>query len=101
LKIEGTKYIFRYFSNSSKSSEIINDSITVIIQKQKEKYKIEVIKNSKRIVNCIYVYNGNNICQNLRTRTWKKDGSKILQKKIVVKLLKPVNEDCVTYLIED
>lgn len=101
LRIEGTKYTFRYYSNSSKSYENINDSVILKIQKQKANYKIEVIKNSKIIADCLYTYNGNTESQNLRTRTWKKDGSKIIRKKIVVKILNPVNEDCVTRLIAD
>jgi len=101
LRIEGTKYIFRYYPNSPKSYENINDNIIVRTQKQKANYKIEVIKSSKRIVDCLYAYNGKTASQNLRTRTWKKDGSKIMRKKIVVKILNPVNEDCVTRLITD
>jgi hypothetical protein len=101
LKIEGTKRLFRYFPNLKMTDEIINDSTNVSIKKQKTFYKIKLIIGGKKIAERLYVFNGLRISQDLLGRVLDEQGSKFVHKKISVRILTPVNNDCITRLISD
>jgi hypothetical protein len=99
LQIKGTKKVFRYFSDLKKSDEAINDSTTVSIWKQKNIYNLHVLINGKKNTECLYSFNGQTVPQNLRVRVFNKKGNKFIVKKIIVKILVPVNDDCIKHLI--
>jgi hypothetical protein len=101
LRIEGTGKVFRYFSNLKKTEEAINDSTTISIRKQKNNYNIKVVNKGKKNTECLYAFNGQVVAQNLRIRVLNKQGSKFVIKKIFIKILAPVNDDCITHLIPD
>lgn len=97
IRIEGIKKVLRAFSEAT--DETVNDSTTITVQKIKNKYKIRMLVKGKESANCFYVQNGQVHSQSIRTRVLSKKGSKIVLKKIRIKIIIPLKENCKIYFL--
>ena len=96
FKIDSTKKIISYFPNLKKSTYKINDTVYIEIKKVKKNFKISLIKiNGDTICNCQYFATGKKEKQILKTRTSSKKGVIYTKHEVSVKILTPLNDNCI------
>jgi hypothetical protein len=98
LQVNGTKQLFRYFKNLKQSVEVINDSISVVIEKRNNFYYLKVFSIGKEYSDCQYYFAGKKVTQRLRIREINAKGRFYKSQKVFVKILVPSSENCLMNL---
>lgn len=95
-KIENTSQVIRYYKNLKDNTESISDSISMRVSRKGEIFYITLNNQSgKLLATCEYRFTKKYVDRVFVSRNATENGNELIKSKKKIKVLEPVNDNCI------